>query len=146
MKSRIRWVAWRAVRAPRAFGARKLSGARLGAAAVVTAIVPMLAVSLASCAERGSSAHTQASSGSDAVVVSGTCVDAQTGEPLRGVEIRGPHGVHAVSDAHGRFELRGLAPGDHGELAAKDSRGRVRTLALRPLEAGPLEVVVHIGP
>ena len=78
-------------------------------------------------------------------IVVGTIVDAATGEPLSGVRVEGPGGAHATSGRDGRFELRGLSPGDQGDVTARLPDGRSGRASLRPLEAGPLEVVLHLS-
>ena len=77
-------------------------------------------------------------------VVSGTTVDAATGEPLPGVEVSGPGGVSAVSDARGRFRLEALPVGASGEVVARTHDGRTGSLTLRPLANARLEVVLHL--
>ena len=79
-------------------------------------------------------------------VVSGTVIDAATGEPLGGVKIVGPHGTQCVSGGDGRFELDGLHAGDAGAISASGSDGRAATLELRPLRPGVLEVVLRLSP
>ena len=77
-------------------------------------------------------------------VVSGTTVDAATGEPLAGVEVTGPGGVSAVSDVRGRFRLEGLSEGASGEVVARAADGRMGSLTLRPLANARLEVVLYL--
>lgn len=74
----------------------------------------------------------------------GTVVDAATGEPLAGARLEGPSGASAVSDADGRFELRGIAPGTSGQLVATMPDGRHGSNRLRSLRSGALEVVVFV--
>lgn len=82
---------------------------------------------------------------SGAALVTGTVVDAATGERVEGVRIDGPHDTHCVSGTGGRFELGGLHVGDEGELAARTNDGRKGHLTLRPLREGTLEVVVSLS-
>jgi len=77
-------------------------------------------------------------------VITGTVLDARTGAPIAGALVRGPHGVEARSDEHGRFVLRGLALGESGELVGTTEAGLRGTNRLRPLEPGALEVVLHL--
>jgi len=79
-----------------------------------------------------------------APIVTGTVVDARTGQPVSGALVRGPDGVEAKSDARGRFVLRGLHLGAFGELVATTEAGLSAKNRLRPLESGPLEVVLHL--
>ncbi len=82
--------------------------------------------------------------GGPAPVVTGTVKDASSGKPLAGVRVQGPGGVEVLTDAQGRFVLRGLAPGAEGELVATGAGGLVGRNRLRPLEPGPLEVVIYL--
>jgi hypothetical protein len=84
------------------------------------------------------------SAGSEAPVVSGATLDAETGEPLVGVLVEGPRGARAVSDPAGRFELIGLKLGDQGVLSASRGAEYRGELPLRPLAEGRLEVVFHL--
>lgn len=77
-------------------------------------------------------------------VVTGTTVDAATGEPLAGVQVFGPGDVRATSDASGRFALVGLPEGQAGDLTARTEDGREATNPLRPLRNERLEVVLHL--
>lgn len=79
-----------------------------------------------------------------APTVVGTAVEAATGRPLAGVSIQGPGGSQAVSDAEGRFVLRGLAEGMEGELVGTTEAGLRGSNRLRPLKAGRLEVVLFL--
>jgi hypothetical protein len=81
--------------------------------------------------------------GEEAVVV-GSVIDAATGQPAAEIRLEGPEGSKAVSDAHGRFEVKGLRAGDSGELVAKAPDGRRGSVTLRPLAPGRLEVVVQL--
>ena len=79
-----------------------------------------------------------------APLVTGTVLDARTGKPVAGALVRGPGGVETKTDERGRFVLRGLAPGAAGELVATTDAGLRGANLLRPLDAGALEVVVHV--
>ncbi len=78
-------------------------------------------------------------------VLVGTTVDAATGKPLAKVTVTLPDGTSAVSDAGGRFELRGMAPGLSGELVALHPSGLEGKNRLLPLGPGRLEVVVRLA-
>lgn len=77
-------------------------------------------------------------------LVTGTVLDARTGQPIPGARVRGPGGAEARSDAHGRFVLRGLGPGTAGDLVGTTESGLRGKNVLRPLEGCPLEVVLHL--
>lgn len=93
--------------------------------------------------EEGSHGAAPAMAG-PAPVVTGTVLDARTGKPIAGAVVRGPGGIETKSDAHGRFVLRGLAPGVSGELVGTSESGLTGKNLLRALEGGPLEVVLHL--
>jgi hypothetical protein len=78
-------------------------------------------------------------------VVAGTTLDAATGKPLAKVTVTLPDGTSAVSDAGGRFELRGMALGLEGELVARHPSGLEGQNRLLPLAGGRLEVVVRLA-
>ena len=94
-------------------------------------------------AAKETSAVAHDTSGAAPVVV-GTAIEASSGEPLAGVRIEGPGGSQAVSDADGRFVLRGLVVGMEGELRGTAAGGLVGVNRLRPLKAGELEVVLFL--
>ncbi|HVS09517.1 MAG TPA: carboxypeptidase regulatory-like domain-containing protein [Planctomycetota bacterium] len=98
----------------------------------------------ASAPGRGAAGATEAPPPAGTAVVSGTTIDAATGEPLAGVEVTGPGEVSAVSDARGRFRLEGLPVGASGEVVARTHDGRTGSLTLRPLANARLEVVLHL--
>jgi len=77
-------------------------------------------------------------------VVTGTTLDAATGEPLGGVQVVGPGDAQTTSDEAGRFVLVGLPEGLAGELTARTDDGREATNPLRPLRNERLEVVLHL--
>jgi len=110
-----------------------------------------LLIALCACAADLSGCSPARRSGADErgaaaeAAVTGTCIDAESGERLAGVKVEGPHGASAVSGRDGRFELRGLRAGDDGSLVASLADGRSASLTLRPLPAGELEVVLHLG-
>lgn len=113
----------------------------------------VLLVALLSCCRSDDARSSSASSGpawgsassrpGEPAVVSGTVVDASTGEPVAGALVRGPNDARARTDSKGRFELEGLASGVEGELVG-EADGRRGTLRLRPLRPGRLEVVLHL--
>jgi hypothetical protein len=76
--------------------------------------------------------------------VSGTTLDARSGEPLSSVEVTGPGNARARSDAKGRFLLSGLVVGATGTVEARASDGRKASVTLLPLASGRLEVVLHL--
>ena len=80
----------------------------------------------------------------EAPVVVGTALEASTGRPVAGVQIEGPGGARATTDASGRFVLRGLAVGMEGELRGTAESGLTGVNRLRPLKAGQLEVVLFL--
>jgi hypothetical protein len=80
----------------------------------------------------------------EAPVVVGTALEASTGKPVGGVQIEGPGGSKATTDAGGRFVLRGLAVGMEGDLRGTTESGLTGANRLRPLKAGRLEVVLFL--
>lgn len=78
-------------------------------------------------------------------IVSGTVVDARTGEPLSSVTVHGPADHDAKTDSDGRFEMTGLALGATGDLTVKLDDGRTASVHLRPLRKGRVEVVLHLA-
>jgi len=83
-------------------------------------------------------------SGTEAVLL-GTAIEASTGLLLSGVEILGPGGQRAVTDAEGRFELRGLEPGSQGVIRAEEAAlGLKGENRLRSLDRQILEVVIYL--
>lgn len=94
-------------------------------------------------ADAGTSAVAYDHSG-EAPVVLGTAIEASTSQPLAGVRIEGPGGTQAISDADGRFVLRGLAVGMEGELKGTTEAGLKGVNRLRPLKGGQLEVVLFL--
>ena len=74
-------------------------------------------------------------------VITGTTLDAATGQPLAGVEVTGPGGQRTTSDPAGRFVLRGIPEGQTGEVRARAPDGREAANPLRPLQNERLEVV-----
>lgn len=77
-------------------------------------------------------------------IVTGTTLDAATGEPLAGVHVVGPGDARSTSDGFGRFILRGIPEGLSGDLTARTDDGREATNPLRPLRNERLEVVLHL--
>jgi len=77
-------------------------------------------------------------------VLVGTCLDADTGAPLAGVEVVGPGGARTRSDARGRFVLADLPAGSSGEVVATAADGRRARNPLRPLKNARLEVVLRL--
>lgn len=86
----------------------------------------------------------EAKSRAGAASVTGTTLDANSGEALVGVLIEGPRETRAVSDLAGRFELLGLREGDRGALIASRGARYRGELPLQPLRPGRLEVVFHL--
>ncbi|MEM7309257.1 MAG: hypothetical protein AAF682_21410 [Planctomycetota bacterium] len=76
-------------------------------------------------------------------IVLGTVLDAGSGLPVSGARVSGPDGSETLTDADGRFELRGMPHGTQGPLEAiyGELSGSIR---LRPLLGGRLEVVLHL--
>jgi hypothetical protein len=91
------------------------------------------------------SGHSDKTESAEATLT-GTCVDAESGERLSGVKIVAPGDKTAVSGRDGRFEIHGLHAGDEGTLEASLSDGRKASLTLRPLRPGALEVVLQLAP
>jgi hypothetical protein len=110
------------------------------------ACVAILAVLLGACdGRRDGAPSTRASEIADgSAEISGTALDAATGTPIADVEIAGPRGARATSDAAGRFLLTGLETGDTGQVSARAADGRTASVALRPLRHERLEVVLHL--
>ena len=77
-------------------------------------------------------------------VLVGTAIDAATGRPLEGVTLSLPDGTTGVSDASGRFELKGMAVGLSGLLVARHEGGLEGQNRLLPLAGGRLEVVIRL--
>src|SRR6516225_9958164 len=98
------------------------------------------ALSCTGCMGCGQSKHSGSLDAAAEAVVTGTCIDAETGERVAGAKIEAPGGKSAVSGRDGRFEIRGLHAGDEGELIARMSDGRKAQNHLRPLSPGTLEV------
>lgn len=95
----------------------------------------------AACSNTPQDARRQAAG---SAVVTGTVLDASTGEPLSDAHVEGPHGTRATTDSAGRFEFSGLHAGDTGELTAR-WKDRRASLSLRPLREGSLEVVLTLA-
>ena len=104
------------------------------------------ALSCTGCMGCGQSKHSGSLDAAAEAVVTGTCIDAETGERVAGAKIEAPGGKSAVSGRDGRFEIRGLHAGDEGELIARMSDGRKAQNHLRPLSPGTLEVVLRLAP
>ena len=73
--------------------------------------------------------------------VQGTVLEAATGEPLAGVQVRGPGGATATSDERGRFALRASGAGD---LVAEAPGGLSAVNPLQMPSGERLEVVLHL--
>ena len=73
--------------------------------------------------------------------VFGTVLEAATGEPLAGVQIRGPGGATATSDERGHFALEVDGAGD---LLAVGPDGLEAVNRLQPAHGERLEVVLHL--
>jgi len=110
-------------------------------------LVPIVFETLGSCGGSALREGGSASQGAPApgtATVTGTTIDAATGQPLAGVEVEGPNGARAISDASGRFTLAGLPEGVGGEVVARSKDGRTARNTLRPLANARLEVVLHL--
>ena len=83
--------------------------------------------------------------GEATVQIIGHVLDRSTGEPVVGARLEGPGGRTAVSDQDGFFVMTGFSPGESGELRATWGKNATVTTLLRPLEAGRLEVVLHLA-
>jgi hypothetical protein len=116
----------------------------------ITTILVAASLALAGCS--GSGAERQGSSSvhgeppaTGTAIVTGTTLDAATGQPLEGVVVTGPGGVSATSDAAGRFVLKGLPEGASGELHARSrDGGQTAVNVLQALRNERLEVVLHL--
>jgi hypothetical protein len=111
-------------------------------ATIVLALAFAAFTALACCARHGA---TQSEKNASESVLTGTCVDAATGERLSGVKVEAPGGKSAVSGRDGRFEIRGLPAGQGGSVTASTSDGRQASVPLRPMIAGTLEVVLRLA-
>lgn len=98
----------------------------------------------AACAPTTTSGGGLHDRGAQVASVSGTVLDAQSGEPISGAVVTGPEGAKARSDKQGRFLLSGLAVGTDGTIAARAADGRKASVPLRPLSEGRLEIVLHL--
>ncbi|MBI5434668.1 MAG: carboxypeptidase regulatory-like domain-containing protein [Planctomycetes bacterium] len=78
------------------------------------------------------------------VIVRGTVLDAESGEPLADATVTAPDGSETRSDASGRFEFVDLAEELSGPLRAASADGRSAENPLRPLRRGVLEVVLRL--
>jgi 5-hydroxyisourate hydrolase-like protein (transthyretin family) len=67
----------------------------------------------------GGEIHGQAAPEEEVVRITGTVVDARTGEPLAGVRVRLDGGAERVTDAEGRFAWEALERGRYWMLAGK---------------------------
>ncbi len=76
--------------------------------------------------------------------IAGVTLDAESGEPLEGVEVSAPNGATATSGPDGRFLIEGLPLGSSGDLRARSSDGREAKNPLRSLRAGRLELVMRL--
>lgn len=112
----------------------------------------LIATALAACAPTtGGAGSPNASSrvdlrdrGATTASISGTVLDAKSGEPVAGAEITGPGGSKARSDAKGRFVLGELEVGAEGAVEARLSDGRKARVTLLPLANARLEIVLHV--
>jgi hypothetical protein len=109
---------------------------------VVLVLAAATFTALACCAHHGS---TQTEKSASESVLTGTCVDAATGERLSGVKVEAPGGKSAVSGRDGRFEIRGLNAAQGGIVAASSTDGRQASVPLRPMSAGTVEVVLRLA-
>ena len=79
-----------------------------------------------------------------APLVTGTVIEASTGNLLEGVTVKGPAGQTATTDAEGHFELRDLVAGSSCLIRASSASGLKGENQLRSLMAGALEVVIYL--
>lgn len=84
------------------------------------------------------------SSGPRTAILTGTVLDAASGEPVPDAVVEAPGGISVRTDAHGRFRLAGLPEGATGEIVARGPQGKEARNPLRPLRPGTLEVVLHL--
>lgn len=84
--------------------------------------------------------------GREACDVRGVVVDVQDGEPLVGIRVEGPDGTRAVTDPRGRFVLKGLQEGEDGLVRAWRSDGWEAQVPLRAVNAGEMNIVLHLSP
>jgi hypothetical protein len=101
---------------------------------------------LSACSDERASAVTSAAStvGEVRVVLRGTVLDAQSGEPVAGADVIAPDGSTTRSDSTGRFEFVDLPEELSGPLTATGEHGEVASNTLRPLRRGVLEVVLRL--
>lgn len=110
----------------------------------------LIATALAACAPTTGGAGNTSSHvdlrdrGATTASISGTVLDARSGEPVAGAEITGPGGSKARSDAKGRFVLEELEVGRDGAVEARLSDGRKARVTLLPLANARLEIVLHV--
>lgn len=88
---------------------------------------------------------TRAAGEAEHALVRGTVMRATNWEPVEGARVVGPRGVRARTGPEGRFELRGLRPGDAGAIRAEADGGWTASVPLRPLGNDDLEVVLHLS-
>ena len=79
------------------------------------------------------------------IAVTGTVLDAATGEPVAVAHVEGPAGARATSGKDGRFKLEGLREKDEGEVVARTDDGRSASVRLRPLVPGGVEIALHLS-
>lgn len=106
-------------------------------------LLAVLVIGFAACGGPASPSELRAEEAAEVAIV-GTTLDAASGEPVAGAEVRGPEGVEARSDERGRFMLSGLEAGWSGEITARTESGLTGSVAVRPLAPGTLEVVLHL--
>lgn len=114
--------------------------------------VALFTIALAACAPATGGAGSPNASqqidlrnrGAATASVSGTVLDAKSGEAVAGAEVTGPGGAKARTDAKGRFVLTELAVGGEGVVEAKLADGRKARVTLLPLANERLEIVLHV--
>ncbi len=115
------------------------------AAALLVVVLSALAACCADDPGSSRAGGAASTSATDAPAsITGTLLDAASGEPVPNVTVRGPRSSTSRSDDRGRFALGGLRAGDEGDVTAEAGDGRRGSLHVRPLRAGALEVVLHL--
>jgi hypothetical protein len=100
-------------------------------ATLLIASLTLVGCSGSGAERQGSSAVHGKPPASGTAIVTGTTLDAATGQPVGGVEVSGPGGVTATPDDAGRFVLKDLPEGVAGELRARSRDGKQAVNQLR---------------